>query len=412
MSSRCYIDSEIAPLQRVLLHRPEHSLERLTPSNCHELLFDDVIRVDKAIEQHDVFRHLLAAEGVTVLLLHQLLLEITQDPAARDWLIARHCTVDQLGAPLCAELATWLREQTPEAFVVALLGGVTTGELGFTNTHSLTLALKAEHDFILPPLPNHLFTRDTSCWIEGQEVLTAMALESRRRESFNLQAIYQFHPLFQHAEAKRLPAGDGAGQTIHNTLEGGDVLVIGQGMVLVGMGERTTPQGIEQLALRLFQTTSMSQVIAIELPKSRPMMHLDNVFTMIDEDCFSLYAPIIHAHTRYWVLTAGPHQTLRCAQPKSDFLTYLSQKLQRPRLRLLTTGGDAFQQQREQWNNAHNLLTLRPNVVISYARNHHTNQRLTDAGVTVISFDGDELGRGRGGPRCMSCPLNREVLAS
>ena len=403
-----YVGSEVGQLKQVLLHHPSLSLDRLTPSNSDELLFDDVLKVETAEKEHEQFAQLLRDNGVEVLLLKDLLADTIKNKQARDWLLERQCSAYFLGTRFADEVKAFLRQLTHQEMADYLLGGITCYD--FKNTHnSLIYQLKSITDFIIPPLPNHLFTRDTSCWIYNGVSINPMAKPARKRETANLRAIYNFHPLFTQAEFN-FWYGNNDRKYENATLEGGDVLVVGNGIVLIGLSERSTPQAIELLASALFAKNKAQQVIAVKLPKSRSNMHLDTVLTMLDVDCFTVYPPVID-HIKCWVITPNGKHTLKVRQLTKNLFDYLADTLKLGKeIRIVPTGGNPFQMEREQWNDANNVLAIKPGVVIGYERNQRTIDNMLAANINVLTIKGNELGRGRGGPRCMSCPLMRTDL--
>ncbi|EOC1338448.1 arginine deiminase [Cronobacter dublinensis] len=402
-----YVGSEIGQLRSVMLHRPNLSLKRLTPSNCQELLFDDVLSVERAGEEHDIFARTLRDQGVEVLLLTDLLTRTLDIPEAKAWLLETQVSEYRLGPSFAADVRGWLADLPHRELARRLSGGLTFSEIP-ASIHNMVVDTHAANDFIMEPLPNHLFTRDTSCWIYNGVSINPMAKQARQRETNNLRAIYRWHPAFGDGEFIKY-FGDQNINYDHATLEGGDVLVIGRGAVLIGMSERTTPQGVEFLAGALFKHQQATRVIAVELPKHRSCMHLDTVMTHIDVDIFSVYPEVVRPDVKCWTLTPDGRGGLARREEKS--LVYaLEQALGVDRITLITTGGDAFEAEREQWNDANNVLTVRPGVVIGYERNIWTNEKYDKAGITVLPIPGDELGRGRGGARCMSCPLERDGI--
>lgn len=404
---RHYVGSEIGQLRSVMLHRPNLSLQRLTPSNCQDLLFDDVLSVEQAGKEHDIFSQTLRQQDIEVLLLTDLLTETLANPDAKDWLLNRQISDYRLGPQFAEEIREWLGELPHRQMARLMSGGLTYSEIPNT-IHNMVVDTHSLNDFVIKPLPNHLFTRDTSCWIYNGVSLNPMAKEARKRETNNLRAIYRWHPVFTDNEFISY-FGDEEFNYDHATLEGGDVLVIGRGAVLIGLSERTTPQGVEFLARSLFKHQQATKVIALELPKHRSCMHLDTVMTHIDFDTFSVYPEVVRDTTQCWTLTDDGHGGLhRTEEPQ--LVRAIGKALGIDDIKLITTGGDSFEAEREQWNDANNVLTIRPGVVIGYERNTWTNEKYDKAGITVLPIPGDELGRGRGGARCMSCPLERDDI--
>ncbi|WP_461538488.1 arginine deiminase [Spongorhabdus nitratireducens] len=407
--SRFYVGSEVGQLKKVLLHRPELSLRRLTPSNCEDLLFDDVLRVEQAGQEHDAFQKVLQDNGVEVFLLKQLLAETLADPEAKAWVLDRQVSPYRYGHELAKEVRSYYESMSDRDLSLHLVGGLTVDELG-SESSSMALGVMESTDFILDPIPNHLFTRDTSCWVYGGVSVNPMAKPARKRETVHLRAIYKFHPMFRGEEFNTY-FGDDDRDFDHSTIEGGDVLVIGKGAVLIGMSERTTPQGVEHLARGLFKTGQASKIIALQLPKARSCMHLDTVFTQMDYDCFTFYPDIMRDDIACWELTPGATEgEVVFTKMKDSFIKSVARALDVDELRMIPTGGDIFEAEREQWNDANNVLAIRPGVVITYERNAYTIKNMEQAGITVLPIPGEDLGRGRGGARCMSCPLEREGI--
>ncbi|MGF1757896.1 arginine deiminase [Photobacterium sagamiensis] len=405
--SKFYVGSEVGQLRRVLIHRPERALTHLTPSNCHELLFDDVLAVERAGEEHDVFANTLREQGVEVFLLHDMLADTLTVKEAKEWLLTSQVSDYRLGSAFANDVRCFLADLPNQELASILLGGLSYAELPVQSS-SMMQGIHESTDFVIEPLPNHLFTRDTSCWVYGGVSINPMAKAARQRETNHLRAIYRWHPIFAGEDFIKY-FGDEEKSYDNSTIEGGDVLVIGKGAVLIGMSERTTPQGVEQLASSLFKHGEAKQVIAMQLPKHRSCMHLDTVMTHMREDTFSVYPEVVRKDVQCWSLTGDESGAVNVKE-EGYFVTAIEKALGVGQLNLITTGGDSFEAEREQWNDANNVLTVKPGVVIGYERNTYTNEKYDKAGITVLPIPGDELGRGRGGARCMSCPIERDGI--
>ncbi|MDA0128940.1 arginine deiminase [Vibrio sp. MarTm2] len=405
--SKLYVGSEVGQLRRVLLNRPERALTHLTPSNCHELLFDDVLAVEAAGEEHDKFAQTLTEQGVEVLLLHNLLVETLAVSEAKTWLLNTQISDLRYGPIFARDLRSYLSDLDNEHLATVLLGGLAYSELPIKSA-SMLPKMHRPLDFVIEPLPNHLFTRDTSCWVYGGVSLNPMMKPARQRETNHLRAIYRWHPVFAGQDFIKY-FGDEDLHYDNANIEGGDVLVIGKESVLIGMSERTTAQGVENLAANLFKHGQAKEVIAIDLPKHRSCMHLDTVMTHMDIDTFSVYPEIMRKDLDTWRLTAKDDGDMKVEQVPS-YIHAIEEALEVDYLKIITTGGDSYEAEREQWNDANNVLTVKPGVVIGYERNVYTNEKYDKAGIEVLTIPGNELGRGRGGARCMSCPIERDGI--
>jgi arginine deiminase len=381
----------------VLVHRPAQELGRLSPDNMADLLFDDIPWVERARADHDEFCRLLAAGGTEVLYLGDLLAEVLHDRRVRRRLIARTIEIEDLAPSLSEALSARLEALEPGALAAQLVAGVTIEELGIPA--ALTAQLRDAVQFALPPLPNQVFMRDSSAWVHDREAVGALAAAPRRRERLHLETVYREHPLFNAGAPTALASAPGA--------EGGDVLVVSPECVLLGVGPRATPTGVERLALRLLAETPVRQVLAVEIPRRRRTLHLDTLVTMVDRDAFVVH-PEIERLVQTYRLTAVAN-TLR-TEPQAGFRDAVAGALGMP-VRWLSGVAGAVTAERELWGDANNVLALAPGVVVAYDRNQRTNDMLHRHGIEVLTFPGGELGRGRGGPRCMSCPLNRDRLA-
>jgi arginine deiminase len=401
------VDSEVGRLRQVILHRPGLELKRLTPDNAADLLFDDVLWVSRAQQEHDAFANVLRSRGVVVHYYGDLLAQTLDTAAARGYILDRVFDSRWHG-PLAAEL---LRAAVggldSESLAGFLVGGITKREISELAPEPKSIAFHSldPDGFVLAPLPNLLYQRDTSCWIYGGVSINAMRRQARVRESTFAEAIYEWHPMFAAAEFDVWYHGADAAPA---TIEGGDVLVIGNGAVLAGMSERTTPQALEVLAHRLFATGAATSLVAIDMPKQRAFMHLDTLLTMADYGVFTKYAGMGMLPS-YTIEPGASARELKVTDhPPEDMHTALAAALGLPSIKVLTAVQDVRSAQREQWDDGCNVLAVEPGVVVAYERNVTTNAYLEENGIEVITVAGGELGRGRGGPRCMSCPIERE----
>ena len=390
------VDSEVGRLRTVLLHRPGPELSRLTPRNNDKLLFDGIPWVGRAQDEHDAFAQALRDHGVEVLYLAELLETALEVEAARSEAIDAVLRDPRLGETLHGFLSAYLGDLHPHDLATTLMAGLAHEEIAPVG--GLVYRFMDRHDFVIDPLPNLLFTRDSSVWLRDRAAVTSLAMPARVRETTLTRAIYRHHPRFAGTELVHGPE--------HEPVEGGDVLLLAPGVVAVGVGERTTPAGAERLARTVFDRGLASTVLAVPIAQERATMHLDTVCTMVDVDAVVMY-PNIADTLQALTITDGGELHVGGPEP---FLVAAAKAMNIDTLRVIDTGLDPVTAEREQWDDGNNTLAIGPRLAVAYERNVETNARLEEAGIEVVRIAGSELGSGRGGPRCMSCPISRDPL--
>ncbi|MFZ5968797.1 MAG: arginine deiminase [Bacillota bacterium] len=400
------VRSEIGKLKAVMLHRPGKELERLTPQYLHELLFDDIPWLKKVQEEHDGFADALRARGVTVYYYQKMLEDILRDEKVKDGIVSEVLEKCSIENPELTDLIKdfVMKKDAKDAAELLIAGLHKKDFVHVEREMHLSDYIKEDYPFYINPLPNLYFTRDPGATIGNGLCVNSMQTKARERETMILKYIYKYHPTFK-SECSPLWYD----YTHKYSIEGGDILVLGENVVAIGCSERTSARAIEEVAMNLFKRDDkIREVLAVQIPFTRAYMHLDTVFTMVDYDKFTIF-PGVEDKVRTFRLTPG--KAFPKVEPLPDLLTALKDSLRLPAVQFIQSGGgDEITAAREQWNDSTNTLAIAPGVVVTYNRNEASNSTLRKHGIEVIEIEGSELVRGRGGPRCMSMPLVRDTI--
>lgn len=399
--------SEIGKLNKVLLHRPGLELEALTPTTMERLLFDDIPFLKIAQEEHDIFVRILEENGAEVIYYVDETAKAIADDEVRLRFINEFLDLSDVKAQgLRESIIEFLMSMEPVQMVSKLIAGVKKTDLRqHDHITSLYDLIENDYPFVSDPMPNLYFTRDPGACVGNGLNLHHMSTPARRREALFLKYMFKYDRDFASEENKLW-------YDIYEdySIEGGDVLVLSKDVVAIGYSQRTTIDGIERFAKNILPNSDFKKILVFDIPKTRAFMHLDTVFTMVDYDKFTIH-PEIEGPLSVYDITLGKNGELEFESIKDELKKVLAKELKLPSVDLIRCGGgDMTAAQREQWNDGSNTLCIAPGTVVTYERNYVSNELMEKKGIKVLTMPSSELSRGRGGPRCMSCPVNRDDL--
>ncbi|MBI9013030.1 MAG: arginine deiminase [Clostridiales bacterium] len=403
------VNSEIGRLKKVLLHRPGYEIENLTPDLMERLLFDDIPYLEIAREEHDAFAKIFRDNGVEVFYLEDLIAETLENESIKHMFIDEFLNETSIESEAKKEKmkSYFLKFDTLRAMVDKMMAGVRKEEVEFSASNTLADMCESDYPFIIDPMPNLYFTRDPFATIGTGISLNHMATVTRNRETIFAKYIFEHHPMFEGNEVKKWYDRD-----FDYSIEGGDELILSDKVIAIGVSQRTQAAAIDTIAKRLFSDgQSFDTILAFDIPKTRAFMHLDTVFTMVDYDKFTIHPAIEGPLNVFAIKRAGDNGEYTIEKETMVLEEVLAKHLELEKVELIRCGGGpGIDAGREQWNDGSNTLAIAPGEVIVYSRNHVTNKLLEEKGVKLHIMPSSELSRGRGGPRCMSMPLEREPI--
>ncbi len=408
MKSSLKVYSEIGRLKKVLLHRPGEEIENLTPELMERLLFDDIPYLKVAREEHDAFAQIFKDNGVEVFYLEELMAETLETPSVKAEFVEEYIQETGISSETMRAKVKefYLNFDSNKQMVDKMMAGIRKEEIGDYEHITLRDMLDTEYPFVVDPMPNLYFTRDPFATIGTGISLNHMRTVTRNRETIFAKYIFEYHPMFREIEVPRWYDRD-----LEHSIEGGDQLVLSDKVLAIGVSLRTDPEAIEIMAKNIFSDgQSFETILAFDIPKTRAFMHLDTVFTMVDFDKFTIH-PEIEGPLTVLSITKGEKGEINVKKETMELDKILAKYLELDKITLIRCGGKiGIDAGREQWNDGSNTLALAPGEVIVYSRNHVTNKLLEESGVKLHVMPSSELSRGRGGPRCMSMPLERETI--